>query len=105
MVTDRYQHVDHFPDADSFAHWARAAGIALIGIDNVEGSQPLEDAVLPAECCLVFGSEANGLSPEMIAECAAVYEITQYGSTRSINVGAAAAVAMWAWVIQHREQT
>ncbi|MDU5855293.1 MAG: TrmH family RNA methyltransferase, partial [Varibaculum cambriense] len=30
---------------------------------------------------------------------------TQYGSTRSINVGAAAAVAMWAWVIQHREQT
>jgi tRNA G18 (ribose-2'-O)-methylase SpoU len=30
-----------------------------------------------------------------------VLSISQFGSTRSINVGAAAAIAMHAWVRQH----
>jgi tRNA G18 (ribose-2'-O)-methylase SpoU len=30
-----------------------------------------------------------------------VLEITQYGSTRSINASAAAAITMHAWVQQH----
>jgi tRNA G18 (ribose-2'-O)-methylase SpoU len=31
-----------------------------------------------------------------------VLSIAQYGSTRSINAGAAAAIAMHAWIRQHR---
>jgi tRNA G18 (ribose-2'-O)-methylase SpoU len=30
-----------------------------------------------------------------------VVEIAQYGSTRSINASAAAAVAMHSWILQH----
>jgi tRNA G18 (ribose-2'-O)-methylase SpoU len=33
--------------------------------------------------------------------CEVVLHITQYGSTRSINAGAAAAIAMFAWTTQH----
>ena len=101
MVTDRYLAVDHFYEPAQFAQDARARGRAIIGIDNIAGSQPLEAAELPANATLVFGEESAGLSPEMGAECQAIYHITQYGSTRSMNVGHAAAIAMWAWVQQH----
>lgn len=103
MVTDRYQHVDHFPTTEGFIHWAKQSGLTVIGIDNVDCSLPLETAVLPEKSVLVFGSESNGLSEEMLAVCEKVLKISQFGSTRSINVGAAGAVAMWAWVMQNHD--
>ena len=101
MVTDRYQHLRYHPDADSFAQWARDAGIALIGIDNVQGSVPIESATLPRQGVLVFGNESSGLSDDMRKHCDVILHITQYGSTRSINAGAAAAIAMHTWIRQH----
>ncbi len=101
MVTDRYQHLRHHATAADFLTWARGAGVHVIGVDNLPGSRPLEGAVLERDTVLVFGQESHGLSPEMVAGCERILHITQYGSTRSINVGAAAAIAMWAWILQH----
>ncbi len=101
MVTDRYLHVHHHPDVGSFTAWAATDGIALIGIDNLPGSVPLEGLRLPRRACLVFGSEGPGLTDEMVAACSALAAITQYGSTRSLNAGAAAAIAMYHWALQH----
>jgi len=101
MVTDRYQQELHHESAADLSGWAAAQGIPLIGIDNVPGSKPLEAYALPRECVLVFGSEGPGLTAPMQAECHDVLHITQYGSTRSINAGAAAAIAMYAWTTQH----
>lgn len=101
MVTDRYLHVHHHPDAATFAAWAHGAGVAVVGIDNVPGSTPIETGGLPSPAVLVFGSEGPGLSPELQAVCREIRHITQHGSTRSINAGAAAAVAMYAWATQH----
>ncbi len=56
-------------------------------------------AELPQRCCLVFGSEGPGLTDEVVAGCAALVSITQYGSTRSLNAGAAAAIAMYHWAL------
>ena len=101
MVTDRYQHEHHHPDVGSFADWARSEGLAIVGIDNLPGSVPLETWDLPRRCVLVFGQEGPGLSAGMRAECEVVLHIEQFGSTRSINAGAAAAIAMHAWVRRH----
>src|SRR5665811_943642 len=103
MVTDRYQHLRHHPTVEDFVAWARETGVAIIGIDNVEGSVPIEHAELPATCVLVFGQEGPGLSDEMGAACESTLAISQFGSTRSMNVGAAAAIAMHAWIRQHAE--
>jgi tRNA G18 (ribose-2'-O)-methylase SpoU len=73
----------------------------LVGIDNLPGSLPLETYDLPRGCVLVFGQEGPGLSALMRAECEVVLHIEQFGSTRSINAGAAAAIAMHAWVRRH----
>jgi tRNA G18 (ribose-2'-O)-methylase SpoU len=50
---------------------------------------------------LLFGQEGPGLSPEALAAADVTVEISQFGSTRSINASAAAAIIMHAWVTQH----
>ena len=104
MVTDRYQHVRHHATVTGFADWAGTAGLSVLGIDILPGSQPLETAVLPERCVLVFGQEGPGLSDEMQVHCAAVYSIAQFGSTRSINAGVASGIAMHTWIRQHAPQ-
>ena len=106
MVTDRYQHVRQHPTVDAFIEWASTAGpggskLPIIAIDNVPGCSKIETYALPADCVLLFGQEGPGLSEPAIEAADAVLEITQFGSTRSINASAAAAVAMHAWIMQH----
>jgi tRNA G18 (ribose-2'-O)-methylase SpoU len=101
MVTDRYQHVLHHPDVATFVEWARTENLPIIAIDNVPGSVIIETFAFPARCVMLFGQEGPGLSPEAIEAGDAIVEISQYGSTRSINASAAAAVTMHAWILQH----
>jgi tRNA G18 (ribose-2'-O)-methylase SpoU len=101
MVTDRYQHVRYHESAPALAAWARAAGLVIVGIDNLPGASPLESVVLPGPCVLLFGQEGPGLSGAARAACDQVYSIAQYGSTRSINAGVASGIAMHAWVRAH----
>lgn len=101
MVTDRYQHVVQHPDVDTFVRWAHAENLPIIAIDNVPGSVIIETFDFPKRCVLLFGQEGPGLSEEAVQAADAVVEISQFGSTRSINASAAAAVAMHAWILQH----
>ena len=101
MVTDRYQHLRHHDDVESFADWAAAASLPVVGVDNLPGSVPLESTRLPRACVLLFGQEGPGLSPAAREAVSLVVSVAQFGSTRSINAGAAAAVAMHTWVRQH----
>jgi tRNA G18 (ribose-2'-O)-methylase SpoU len=101
MVTDRYLHVRHHARLGELVAWAQEARLPLLGVDNLPGAVPLETAALPRACVLLFGQEGPGLSEEARAACATTLSIAQFGSTRSINAGAAAAIAMHAWVRQH----
>lgn len=101
MVTDRYQHVVHHDSVDALVLWSRQRELPLVAVDNVGDAVPLERAQLPAACVLLFGQEGPGLSEEAVAAASMSVQITQYGSTRSINAAAAAAIVMYEWVRQH----
>lgn len=100
MVTDKYMHIHHHPDVANFAAWASTANTPIIGVENVQPAAALHATKLPNTCVLFFGNESVGLSDEAIAACASLVQIEQHGSTRSMNASAAAAIAMWAWMIQ-----
>ena len=100
MVTDRYLHVHHHEDEAALLAWLAEHGVIAVGVDNLAGSLPIETTRLPQRCCLVFGSEGPGLTAELVAGCQQLVAITQYGSTRSLNAGAAAAIAMYHWAQQ-----
>jgi len=99
MVTDRYQHVTHHHDVQSFLSYI--GNLPVIAIDNVPGCQKLEEFELPQECVFLFGQEGPGLSQAALDGASAVLEISQFGSTRSINASAAAAITMHTWVTTH----
>ena len=101
MVTDRYLDIHHHPDPSGLAEWARENDYRLIAVDNMDGAVPLISAELPERCVLVLGQESTGISPELLAECEQAVYIPQAGSTRSMNVAAAGAIAMHWWVATH----
>ena len=98
MMTDVYQHVRHHPTVEDLAAWATSEGLVLVGIDNLPGAVLLETMELPQRCVLLFGQEGPGLSAPARAAAAQVVSIAQFGSTRSINAGVAAGIAMHAWI-------
>ncbi|MEP1124813.1 MAG: TrmH family RNA methyltransferase [Ilumatobacter sp.] len=101
MSTHRYLHLHHHTDIDALSAWAASAAVEMVAVDNVPDARPLESATLPRDCVMVFGQEGPGLSSAAIAAASMVCEITQYGSTRSLNAGVASGIAMYAWVAQH----
>ena len=98
MMTDVYQHITHHHTIDDLLRWTHTEGLPIIGIDNLEGSVPIENTELPERCVLLFGQEGPGLSPAARRAAERVCSITQYGSTRSINAGVAAGIAMHTWI-------
>lgn len=103
MVTDRYLHVHHHESAEAFLTWAAAEALPVFGVDLFPDSAPLETFELPRACALVFGQEGPGLSEQIRDGAEATLSIAQFGSTRSINAGVAAGIAMHAWVRRHAE--
>jgi tRNA G18 (ribose-2'-O)-methylase SpoU len=103
MVTDRYQHVRHHPTPEDLAEHLHAQGVALIGVDNLPGSEHLETWEMPRSVCFLFGQEGPGLSEDARRVCDGTFSIAQFGSTRSINASAAAAIAMHSWVTRHAD--
>ena len=105
MVTDRYQHLMHHETTDDVARWAREHDLAIVAIDNTPGSVPLETATLPKKCLLLFGQEGPGVTQAAQDNAVMTCSIAQFGSTRSINAGVAAGIAMHTWIRQHADLT
>lgn len=101
MVTDRYQHVFHHPTIEEFVAFAGSEGLVVVGVDNLDGSVPIESVTLPHNAALIFGQEGPGLSAQAQDAAQLVCSISQFGSTRSINAGVASGIAMHTWVRQH----
>ncbi|MEJ7834153.1 MAG: TrmH family RNA methyltransferase [Nocardioides sp.] len=103
MVTDRYQHLRHHESAADLATYLHERDVRLLGIDNLPGSEQLETMTMTRRVCFLFGQEGPGLSAGAREACDGTFSIAQFGSTRSINASAAAAIAMHAWVRQYAD--
>lgn len=72
----------------------------VIALDIIPGAVPIETYRFPERCLMLFGAEGPGLSEKAVSMADDVVYISQFGSVRSINAGAAAAVAMHCWIAQ-----
>ena len=96
MVTDKYLHIDHFATVAEFVADAKQRQYKLVAIENNRPeSRPLQAADFAPNSILIFGSESDGISQELLGQVDQCYYIEQLGSTRSINVGCASAVALY----------
>ena len=101
MVTDLYMNIQYHDDVKSFAEFMKKAGREMIAVDIVKDAKNLSETKLPEKAVLIFGAEGPGLSKEMLATAKETVMIEQFGSTRSVNVGVAAGITMYAWLQQH----
>lgn len=99
MMTDKYLHVHYYATAQEFVQ--AVAGKVLIAVDTLPGAQALHRTELPEQVVLLFGAEGPGIRSELLEHAEQVVAIEQFGSTRSLNVGVAAGIAMYAWVSKH----
>lgn len=101
MVTDLYMNIQYHDDVASFSAEMKKAGREMIAVDIVKKAHNLSETKLPKNAVLVFGAEGPGLSKEMLSTVKETVMIEQFGSTRSVNVGVAAGIAMYVWLQQH----
>lgn len=99
MATDKYMNVFYHATIDDFLN--AIEGKKVIAIDIVPGASELGKTKLPRDTVLVFGAEGPGISEELLSKADSVVMIEQFGSTRSVNVGVAAGIAMYTWLSQH----
>lgn len=101
MCTDKYLEIVHWGSLEEFLADQRKRGRELVAIENnIERAKPLGKKEFAENTTLMFGSEGAGLSREAVAAADDVREIESFGSTRSVNVGVAAGIAMYEWVRQ-----
>ncbi len=107
MCTDKYIEVCHWQTTEEFLADQKANNRELIAIENhvpenskLPDVKPLARKKFAQNTTLIFGSEGNGISDELLCECDEIVEIESLGSTRSVNVGVAAGIAMYEWARQ-----
>ncbi|HRN97307.1 MAG TPA: TrmH family RNA methyltransferase [Candidatus Saccharibacteria bacterium] len=101
MVTDRYLNIKHHNSVQKFVDEMRLDSRTITAVDILPGAKPISECKLAEKTVLVFGGEGPGLSKEMQQSASQIVMIEQFGSTRSVNVGVAAGIAMYIWVQQN----
>ena len=99
MCTDKYLEIAHHPTVSDFLK--TQADRELIAIENnTPRAKPLHEHTFTPNTTLIFGSENSGITPDLLAKAHQVRYIESFGSTRSVNVGVAAGIAMYEYTRQ-----
>ena len=99
MCTDKDLEIIHHATLEDFLKTQENRELVAIE-NNTPRAKELHEKSFKKDTTLIFGSENNGITPELLEKAHDVRYIESFGSTRSVNVGAAAAIAMYEWTRQ-----
>ena len=97
MMTDKYLEVEYHASPAEFGSRMQQRRKCVLALENNVSSESILQAELPENAVFIFGQEGAGISEELLAVADTVVHIDQLGSTRSLNVGVAAGIAMFEW--------
>ncbi|HXP22200.1 MAG TPA: TrmH family RNA methyltransferase [Streptosporangiaceae bacterium] len=93
LGADRYLSFERLP-VTAAAAAVKAAGLRLVAVELAAGAVPVHQAEIGGDICLALGNEDRGCSPALLAAADLVTYIPQTGRVGSLNVAAAAAIAL-----------
>jgi len=99
MCTDKYLRIVHHATVSDFLESQKDRELVAIE-NNTERALPLKEKKFIEDTTLIFGSENNGITAELLEKVNDVRFIESFGSTRSVNVGVAAGIAMYEYIRQ-----
>lgn len=93
---------EHFKTTEEALDLAFAQGYELVGVEQVEGSLPLQlfQGSSDRPMALVFGNEVNGLSDASLQKISRCIEIPQFGAKHSLNISVSVGVVLWELIRQ-----
>lgn len=99
MCTDKYLEIIHHATLEDFLKTQNDRELVAIE-NNTPRAKALNNKNFTKNTTLIFGSEGNGISSELLEASQDVRYIESFGSTRSVNVGVAAGIAMYEYTRQ-----
>lgn len=99
MCTDKYLKIEHHATIADFLETQKNRELVAIE-NNTTRALPLHEKKFSPRTTLIFGSENNGITSELLQTATDVRFIESFGSTRSVNVGVAAGIAMYEFTRQ-----
>lgn len=101
MCTDKYLEILYWSSVEEFL--ANQKSRELVAIENnVPKARALNEKKFKLKTTLIFESEGGGICSELLEKVDDIRFIESFGSTRSVNVGVAAGIAMYEWTRQRR---
>jgi tRNA (guanosine-2'-O-)-methyltransferase len=94
LGSDRYVPWSVHEDVTDAVAAAHAGGFRVVGIELADEARPLHEIDTAGAICLAFGHEDRGLSAACLAACDEVAFLPLVGKIGSLNVAAAAAIAI-----------
>jgi tRNA G18 (ribose-2'-O)-methylase SpoU len=98
-----FNHVRTIDDLGSYFESKQESGpVRLIGIDNIPEAKDVNafDFDPNVHYIMIFGQEQIGVPKDVLDMCDEILFIKMYGSVRSINVGTASGILMYAYCSQ-----
>ena len=99
MCTDKYLEILHHSTIKDFLETQQNRELVAIE-NNTPRAESLHTKHFTPNTTLIFGSENNGITPDLLEKAGDVRFIESFGSTRSVNVGVAAGIAMYEYTRQ-----
>ncbi len=99
MCTDKYLEILHHSTIEEFLKTQKDRELVAIE-NNLERAKPLKNKLFEQNTTLIFGSERDGITKELLEKAEDIRYIESFGSTRSVNVGVAAGIAMYEYIRQ-----
>lgn len=97
--THNYEHIKHAASVGDVV--LKYPDYKVVVCEAYPEAKDIRDYDWPLNTILVFGQESIRVTDETLAIADDVVYIPQYGSTRSLNVGCASAIAMYSYIQQH----
>ncbi len=94
LGTGRFLTFERAPSLPAAVAEIAGAGLRLVAVELAEGAIPLHRAAVGGDVCLALGNEDRGCSAALLAAAAQIAYVPQLGRVGSLNVAAAAAIAM-----------
>ena len=79
----------------SYLMQQRLAGYRIVAVEQSSQSIMLQHYLFPPRCCLVLGSEREGIPAEILHLVDDCVEIPQFGKIRSLNVHVTGSLILW----------
>ncbi|MBI2893759.1 MAG: TrmH family RNA methyltransferase [Deltaproteobacteria bacterium] len=101
MGMHKYETIVECPTEAAFLERVRSERRPLVGVERDHARLTLWEAELPGNVVLTFGSEDDGLPPEILDACDQVIAIPMYGINHSFPLTVACGIVLAEWARRH----